>query len=127
MLVDSARVSPSSGNKDPNARYLRVRLGGNREVGKRAEQLFVIARQRYLRDGDVDNAARLFDESIRLAPTFARPYTYRAAIAADLGDHEAGLAWLQRGLQADRSRGALIAASASSCPSSSAIPKPRCS
>ena len=101
MLVDSARVSPSSGNKDPNARYLRVRLGGNREVGKRAEQLFVIARQRYLRDGDVDNAARLFDESIRLAPTFARPYTYRAAIAADLGDHEAGLAWLQRGLQAD--------------------------
>ena len=43
MLVDSARV-PSGGNKESSARYLRVRLGGNREVGKRAEQLFVIAR-----------------------------------------------------------------------------------
>jgi Tfp pilus assembly protein PilF len=101
MVVDSARVPPSGGNKESNARYLRGRLGGNREVGKRAEQLFVIARQRYLRDGDVENAARLFDESIRLAPTFARPYTYRAAIAVDLGGREAGLAWLQRGLQAD--------------------------
>jgi tetratricopeptide (TPR) repeat protein len=101
MIVEGARVSPSGGNKESSARYLRARLGGNREVPKRAEQLFVIARQRYLRDGDLDHAARLFDESSRLAPTFARPYTYRAVIATDLGDREAALAWLQRGLQAD--------------------------
>jgi tetratricopeptide (TPR) repeat protein len=44
---------------------------------------------------------KLFDESIRLAPAFARPYNYRAAIAADLGDREAALAWLQRAEQAD--------------------------
>src|SRR5262245_9918685 len=73
MIVEGARLSPAGGNKESSARYLRVRLGGNREVPKRAEQLFVIARHRYLRDGDVDNAARLFDESSRLAPTFARP------------------------------------------------------
>jgi tetratricopeptide (TPR) repeat protein len=101
MVIEGTRVTASAGNKESGARYLRVRLGGNREVPKRAEQLFLIARQRYLRDGDIDGAVRLFDESIRLAPTFARPYNYRATIAADLGDREAALAWLQRGLQAD--------------------------
>ena len=101
MVIEGTRTTPSTGNKASGARYLRVRLGGNREVPKRAEQLFLIARQRYLRDGDLDGAARLFDETIRLSPTFARPYNYRATIAAHLGDREAALAWLQRGLQAD--------------------------
>jgi tetratricopeptide (TPR) repeat protein len=101
MVIEGTRVTPSAGNKESGARYLRIRLGGTREVPKRAEQLFLIARQRYLRDGDVEGAVRLFDESIRLAPTFARPYNYRATIAADLGDREAALAWLQRGVQAD--------------------------
>ena len=100
MVIEGTRVT-SSGNKESGARYLKIRLGGNREVSKRAEQMFLIARQRYLRHGDVDGAMRLFDETIRLAPTFARPYNYRAAIAAELGDREAALAWLQRGLQAD--------------------------
>jgi len=101
MVIEGTRVTSSAGNKESGARYLKIRLGGNREVSKRAEQMFLIARQRYLRDGDVDGAMRLFDETIRLAPTFARPYNYRAAIAAELGDREAALAWLQRGLQAD--------------------------
>jgi tetratricopeptide (TPR) repeat protein len=101
MVIEGTRVTQSAGNKESGARYLKIRLGGNREVPKRAEQLFLIARQRYLRDGDVDGATRLFDETIRLAPTFARPYSYRAAIATELGDREAALAWLQRGLQAD--------------------------
>src|SRR2546425_782695 len=48
-----------------------------------------------------EGAEPLFDETIRLSPTFARPYNYRATIAAHLGDREAALAWLQRGLQAD--------------------------
>jgi tetratricopeptide (TPR) repeat protein len=100
MVIEGTRVTSSAGNKESGARYLKIRLGGNREVSKRAEQMFLIARQR-LRDGDVDGAMRLFDETIRLAPTFARPYNYRAAIAAELGDREAALAWLQRGLQAD--------------------------
>src|SRR5439155_86031 len=95
------RVTPSAGNKESGARYLRIRLGGVREVPKRAEQIFLIARQRYLRDGDIDGASRLLDESIRLAPAFARPYNYRAMIAADLGDREGALAWLQRALRAD--------------------------
>jgi len=101
MVIEGTRVTASAGNKESGARYLRVRLGGKREVPKRAEQLFLIARQRYLRDGDIDGAVRLFDESIRLSPAFARPYNYRATIAADLGDREAALAWLQRGVQAD--------------------------
>ena len=101
MVIEGTRAMPSAGGKESRARYLRIRLGGNREVSKRAEQLFLVARQRYLRDGDIDGAVRLFDESIRLAPMFARPYNYRATIAADLGDREAALAWLQRGLQAD--------------------------
>jgi Tfp pilus assembly protein PilF len=101
MVIEGTRVTPSATNKESGARYLKIRLGGNREVPKRAEQLFLIARQRYLRDGDIDGATKLFDESIRLAPAFARPYNYRAAIAADLGDRDAALAWLQRAVQAD--------------------------
>jgi len=101
MVIEGTRVTPSAANKESGARYLKIRLGGNREVPKRAEQLFLIARQRYLRDADLDGATKLFDETIRLAPAFVRPYTYRAAIATELGDREAALAWLQRGLQAD--------------------------
>jgi len=101
MVIEGSRATASAANKESGARYVRIRLGGNREVPKRAEQLFLIARQRYLRDGDITGAARLFDESIRLAPAFARPYNYRAMIAADLGDREGALAWLQRALRAD--------------------------
>ena len=101
MVVESTRAAPSAAAKESGVRYLKIRLGGQREVPKRAEQLFRIARQRLIRDGDVDGATRLFDESIRLAPAFARPYNYRAAIAVELGDREAALTWLHRGLQAD--------------------------
>jgi tetratricopeptide (TPR) repeat protein len=101
MVLEGTRVTASAANKESGARYVRIRLGGNREISKRAEQIFLIARQRYLRDGDIEGATRLFDESIRLAPSFARPYSYRALIAADLGDREGALAWLQRGLKAD--------------------------
>jgi len=101
MVIEGTRVTPSAANKESGARYLKIRLGGNREVPKRAEQLFLIARQRYLRDGDLEGATKLFDETIRLAPAFVRPYNYRAAIATELGDRDAALAWLQRGLQAD--------------------------
>src|SRR5713226_6694688 len=101
MVIEGSRATASPANKESGARYVRIRLGGNREVPKRAEQLFLIARQRYLRDGDINGASRLFDESIRLAPAFARPYNYRAMIAADLGDREGAMAWLQRALRAD--------------------------
>src|SRR6058998_3766247 len=77
MVIEGSRATASAANKGSGVRYVRIRLGGNREVPKRAEQLFLIARQRYLRDGDINGASRLFDESIRLAPAFARPYNYR--------------------------------------------------
>jgi tetratricopeptide (TPR) repeat protein len=101
MVIEGTRATSSAANKESGARYLKIRLGGNRDVPKRAEQLFLIARQRYLRDGDLEGATKLFDETIRLAPAFVRPYNYRAAIATELGDRDAALGWLQRGLQAD--------------------------
>src|SRR5262249_30076208 len=52
-------------------------------------------------DGDADGAARLFDESLRLSPAFARPYSYKARLALDDGDREAALRWLQHGVEAD--------------------------
>jgi tetratricopeptide (TPR) repeat protein len=101
MVIEGVRVTGSATNKESGARYVRIRLGGNRDVPKRAEQLFLIARQRYLRDDDIEGATRLFDECIRLAPGFARPYNYRALMAADQGDREAALAWYRKGLKAD--------------------------
>src|SRR2546428_11453233 len=79
---------------------MRIRLGGERPVAKRAESLFMIAKQRYLRDGDADGAARLFDEVLRLSPVFARPNSYKARLALDDGDREAGERRRQRGLGA---------------------------
>jgi tetratricopeptide (TPR) repeat protein len=101
MVAEGTRVTPSAGNKASGAAYLRVRLGGDREVSKRAEQLFLIARQRYLRDGDVEGATRLFEEAMRLSPRFVRPYHYRAQIAWDGGDDAAAVTWLERALQVD--------------------------
>ena len=101
MVLESVRTTPSEDNKQSGRTYVRIRLGGERPVPKRAEQLFLIARQRYLRDDDVTGATRLFEEALRLAPGFSRPYSYRAQIARDAGDAEAAVAWLRRALQAD--------------------------
>jgi tetratricopeptide (TPR) repeat protein len=102
MVLEGVRATPSEGNKQSGRNYVRIRLAGGREVPKRAEQLVLIARQRYLRDDDVAGATRLFDEALRLAPGYARPYSYRAHIAREAGDPAAAVAWLQRGLQVDR-------------------------
>jgi tetratricopeptide (TPR) repeat protein len=101
MVLEGVRATPSEGNKQSGRQYLRIRLGAGRDVPKRAEQLFLIARQRYVRDDDVAGATRLFDEVLRRAPGFARPYSYRAHIARDAGDLAAAEAWLRRGLEVD--------------------------
>jgi tetratricopeptide (TPR) repeat protein len=101
MVLESVRATPSESNRQSGLNYLRVRLGGDQVVPKRAEQLFLVARQRFLRDDDVAGATRLFEEAMRLAPGFARPYHYRATIARDAGDPQAAIDWLRRGLQAD--------------------------
>jgi tetratricopeptide (TPR) repeat protein len=101
MVEEGTRLTGVAANKDSGNRFVRVRLGGGRPVPRRAESLFLIAKQRYLRDGDVDGAARLLDESLRLSPTFARPYAYKARLAMDDGDRETAARWLQRGVEAD--------------------------
>jgi len=101
MVLEGIRATPAESNKESGRTYVRIRLGGERQVPKRAEQLFLIARQRYLRDDDVAGATRLFEEALRLAPGFSRPYSYRAHIARDAGDAEGAVTWLRRGLQAD--------------------------
>jgi tetratricopeptide (TPR) repeat protein len=101
MVEEGTRVTGSQANKESGDRFVRIRLGGTRPVSKRAESLFMIAKQRYLRDDDADGAGRLFDESLRLSPAFARPYSYKARLALDDGDCEAAIGWLQRGVEAD--------------------------
>ncbi len=101
MVQEAWSVAPSQGNKDSAARYLRVRLGGTRDVPKRAEQLFQVAVQRYRRDGDADGARRLFEEAVALAPAFVRPHAYLANLALDDGDAESAVAWLERAVAAD--------------------------
>jgi tetratricopeptide (TPR) repeat protein len=100
MVEEGTRLTTSPENKESGARYLRIRVG-TQAVPKRAESLFLIARQRYLRDGDVRGALRLFDESLKEAPNFARPFAYKARIAWDAGQYDAAVALLQRGVEAD--------------------------
>ena len=101
MVEEGTRVTSVAANKESGDRFVRIRLGGARPVSKRAESLFMIGKQRYLRDGDVDGAAQLFDESLRLSPAFARPYSYKARLALDDGDREAAVQWLRHGVEAD--------------------------
>jgi tetratricopeptide (TPR) repeat protein len=102
LMAETARMAADQPSHHQAAlRYVRVRLGGGREVPKRAEQLFIIGRQRYLRDRDADGATRLLTEAVRLAPHFARPYSYLSRIAWDRGDREGAVAWLQRAVEAD--------------------------
>jgi tetratricopeptide (TPR) repeat protein len=101
MVQEAWRVAPSQGNKDSAARYLRVRLGGTRDVPKRAEQLFQIAVQRYRRDGDADGARRLFEQAVALAPGFVRPHAYLANLALDDGDEAGAVVWFERAVASD--------------------------
>lgn len=101
MVTEGTRVTPSPGNKASGQTYLRIRLGGGREIAKRAEQLALIGRQRYLRDGDVDGATQLLQEAVRLDPAFARPYVHLARIAWDQGNQAAAIAWLERAVEVD--------------------------
>lgn len=101
MVEEGTRVTTLVADKDAGERFVRVRLGGPHVVAKRAESLFMIAKQRYLRDGDVEGAARLFDDCLRMSPAFARVYSYKARLALDDADRERALRWLRRGTEAD--------------------------
>src|SRR3990170_2600756 len=73
LVLEGTRLTPSAGNKASGENYLRVRHSGGLEVGKRAEQLALIARQRLARDRDPEGAARLLEEAIALEPGCPRP------------------------------------------------------
>jgi len=100
MVEEGTRATPSEANKASGARYVRIRLGA-KPVSKLAESLFLVGRQRLLRDGDHAGAGRLFDEAIRIAPHFTRPYNYRALIAWQRGDTAGAIGWLKRAVAAD--------------------------
>lgn len=101
FVAEGTRLTPSTANQQSGARYLRIRLGGDREVPKRAEQLLQIARQRWLRDGDAAGARRLLRRAVDLAPGFVRPHAYLARIAWEDGDRDAAVDWLERAVRAD--------------------------
>lgn len=101
MIMEGTRVTPSAGNKASGENYLRVRHSGGLEINKRAEQLALIARQRFARDGDAPGAVRLLQEAIKLEPGFPRPYAHLAQIAWAGGDRDGAIDWLLQGVQAD--------------------------
>ena len=101
MVAEGTRVTPSPGNKASGQNYLRIRLAGGREIGKRAEPLAQIGRLRYVRDGDVEGASRLLREAVRLDPRFARPYIHLARIAWDQGERDDAVALLEKAVAVD--------------------------
>lgn len=101
IVAEGTRMTPSAANRAAGARYLRIRLGGERPVPKAAEQLLQIARQRLLRDGDADGARRLLERAVALAPDFVRPHAYLARISWEDGDRAAALGWLEHAVKAD--------------------------
>ena len=126
MVIEGTRVTPSATNKESGARYLKIRLGGNREVPKRAEQLFLIARQRYL--------AMATSTAPRSSSTNRFGWRRRSrgptTIARRSPRISATARPRSRGSSAPSkpipTRGAPIGISASCSRISSAIPRPRC-
>ncbi len=55
----------------------------------------------YYRQGDADSAIKVFDEVIRLQPTFARAYILRGSAYALRSEHEKALADFNRAIQID--------------------------
>src|SRR5262249_50573982 len=101
VVAEATRLTTSATNKQLRERYLKVRLVDGRQISKRAEQLAIIGRQRYLRERDAAGATPLLEEAIRLEPTFPRPYLHLARIAWDRQEHASALSWLERALQVD--------------------------
>jgi len=98
-VEEGARLAGSQSNKDFAAKFVRVRIGP--EIPKAAEHLFQVAKQRLLRDGDVEGAGGVFEEASRLAPRFARPYLYRSRLAEEEGDLFSGIELLEQAIKAD--------------------------
>jgi tetratricopeptide (TPR) repeat protein len=101
VVAEAAHLTTSTVNKRLGERYLRIRLMDGRRISKRAEQLAIIGRQRYLRERDAGGATQVLEEAIRLEPTFPRPYLHLARIAWERNEHESALSWLERALKAD--------------------------
>lgn len=101
VVAEATRLTTSATNRQLGERYLKVRLIDGRQISKRAEQLAIIGRQRYLRERDAAGATQLLEEAIRLEPTFPRPYLHLARIAWDRKEHASALSWLERALQVD--------------------------
>ncbi len=101
MILEGLRTS---NNPDFGARVKQLipaRLSGGREVSKHVEQLSLIGRERYLREGDVQGAVSLFSQAMALDPKFDRPYVYMAELARDQNDLDAEVMWLDRAIRAD--------------------------
>src|SRR5213083_1332930 len=93
MVEEGTRVTSAASNKESGQRFVRIRLGGARPVSKRAESLFMIATQRYLRDGDREAAVQWLRRGVEADPESWRTWHNlgRLLLAAERWD-EAGRA-----------------------------------
>lgn len=101
VVEEAARVNRAAARGTAGAGYLRARLSAGRPVARRAEQLAILGRQRWVRGGDATGARALLQEAVHLDPGFVRPYVHLARIASDRGELTAAARWLEQAIAVD--------------------------
>jgi tetratricopeptide (TPR) repeat protein len=101
VIEEAARVNVAAARGTAGADFLRARLSAGRPVARRAEQLAMLGRQRWVRGGDADGARALLEEAVDLEPGFVRPYVHLARIATDRGELLTARRWLEQAIAVD--------------------------
>ena len=101
VIEEAARVNVAAARGTAGANYLRARLSSGRPVARRAEQLAMLGRQRWVRADDAAGARTLLEEAVDLEPGFVRPYVHLARIATDQGELLTARRWLEQAIAVD--------------------------
>lgn len=101
VVEEATRVNRAAARGTAGRTFLNARLSAGRPVSRRAEQLAILGRQRWVRGGDAPGARRLLEEAIRAEPGFVRPYVHLARVASDHGELTDAVRWLEQAIAVD--------------------------
>jgi tetratricopeptide (TPR) repeat protein len=98
VIEEAARVNRAAARGTAGAGYLRARLSAGRPVARRAEQLAILGRQRWVRGGDAAGARMLLEEAVAVDADAWRAHRNLGEVLARLERHDEAETQLRRAL-----------------------------